>query len=47
MAAVPAAPVAAGSLVAGCALAPATGVRPVGAVPLVLGGSWVLAERSH
>ena len=40
MAELPTAPVAAGSLVAGFALARATGVRPLGAVPLALGGGW-------
>lgn len=40
MAQLPTAPVAAGSLVAGFALARGTGVRPLGAVPLALGGGW-------
>ena len=40
MSPLPTAPVAAGSLVAGFALARATGVRPLGAVPLALGGGW-------
>jgi hypothetical protein len=36
----PTAPVAAGSLIAGFALVRVTGVRPLGAVPLVLGAGW-------
>ena len=40
MAELPTAPVAAGSLVAGFALARATGVCALGGVPLALGGSW-------
>lgn len=40
MAELPTAPVAAGSLVTGFALARATGARPLGAVPVVVGGGW-------
>jgi hypothetical protein len=41
---IPTAPVAAGSLVAGFAVARATGVRPLGGVPLALGGGWCAQE---
>lgn len=48
MAELPTAPVAAGSLVSGFALARATGVRPLGALPLALGGGWcALQWRRH
>ncbi|HEY4451580.1 MAG TPA: hypothetical protein VGN13_08300 [Solirubrobacteraceae bacterium] len=40
MARVPTAPVAAGSLIAGFAVAVASGSRPLGGVVLVLGGVW-------
>lgn len=40
MAELPTAPIAGGSLIAGFALARVTGVRPLGAVPLALGGGW-------
>jgi hypothetical protein len=40
MAELPTAPVAAGSLIGGFALARATGIRPLGALPLVIGGGW-------
>ena len=40
MARLPTAPVAGGSLIAGFALARASGVRPLGAVPLAIGGGW-------
>lgn len=40
MAPLPTAPVCAGSLVAGYVVARKTGIRPLGAVPLVVGASW-------
>lgn len=40
MARLPTAPVAAGSLIAGYAVARASGVRQLGAVPLALGAAW-------
>lgn len=47
MAPLPTAPVAAGSLVAGFALARVTGVRPLGAVPLALGAGWCARQWRH
>lgn len=40
MARLPTAPAAAGSLITGFALARVTGKRPLGAVPLAVGGGW-------
>lgn len=40
----PTAPVAAGSLIAGFALARGTGIRAAGCVPLVLGDGWCARE---
>jgi hypothetical protein len=46
---VPTAPVAAGSLIVGFAVAAATGSRPLGGVVLLLGGVWCVREwtRRH
>jgi hypothetical protein len=46
---VPTAPVAAGSLIVGFAVAAATGSRPLGGVALLLGGLWCVREwtRRH
>jgi hypothetical protein len=46
---VPTAPVAAGSLIVGFAVAAATGSRPLGGVVLALGGVWCIREwtRRH
>lgn len=41
---IPTAPVAAGSLIAGFAVARGTGVRPLGGLPLALGGGWCAQE---
>ena len=46
---VPTAPVAAGSLIVGFAVAAATGSRPVGGLVLLVGGLWCIREwtRRH
>jgi hypothetical protein len=40
----PTAPVAAGSLIAGFAAARYSGIRPLGGIPLALGGGWCAQE---
>ncbi|HEV3284274.1 MAG TPA: hypothetical protein VG010_08710 [Solirubrobacteraceae bacterium] len=47
MRAVPTAPVAAGSLIAGFAVAAASGSRPLGGVVLAAGGLWCIREWSR
>ena len=40
----PTAPIAAGSLIAGFAAARYSGIRPLGGIPLALGGGWCAQE---